>query len=114
MRSAILSAVCSLSLIGSVVQAGPRSALEVLGRDYAFPNQIQGLPGRLPDFEDLRIGTFETSDGVKLAYWEAGTGRPLVFVPGWSSNGAECVNVLYLLRSRYHVYLLDLRAFLDS
>jgi len=29
---------------------------------------------------------------VKLSYWEAGSGKPLVFIPGWSANGAEYIN----------------------
>lgn len=33
----------------------------------------------------------------------------MIFIPGWSANGAEYVNVMYLLRDRYHVYVLDPR-----
>lgn len=84
-------------------------AIAVLGADFTFPNKIDGLPARLSDFRDLEINTFDTSDGVKLAYWEAGKGKPLIFIPGWSANGAEYVNVMYLLRDRYHVYVLDPR-----
>ena len=46
---------------------------------------------------------------MKLAYWEAGNGRPLVFIPGASANGAEYVNIMYLLAKDYHVYVLDPR-----
>jgi pimeloyl-ACP methyl ester carboxylesterase len=67
------------------------------------------MPERLSDFQDLQVNTFTTSDGVKLTYWEAGTGRPLVFVPGWSGNGAQYINVLFLLSKHYHVYVLDPR-----
>jgi len=31
------------------------------------------------------------------------------FVPGFSGNGAEFINLMYLLRSQYHVYVLDSR-----
>lgn len=85
------------------------SAVSVLGKDYSFPNKIKGLPTKLSDFRDLEINSFLTSDGVKLTYWEAGKGKPLIFIPGWSANGAEYVNVLYLLRADYHVYVLDPR-----
>lgn len=85
------------------------SALSVLGADYTFPNQIEGLPVRLSDFDDLKIGSFQTNDGVRLSYWEAGSGQPLIFIPGWSANGAEYINVLYLLREHYHVHVLDPR-----
>jgi pimeloyl-ACP methyl ester carboxylesterase len=84
-------------------------AVTVLGKDYIFPNKIAGLPGKLSDFADLQINTFKTNDGVKLSYWEAGKGRPLIFIPGWSANGAEYVNVMYLLSKRYHIYVLDPR-----
>ena len=40
---------------------------------------------------------------------EAGNGRPLIFVPGWSANGAEYVNVMYLLSKDYRVIVLDPR-----
>ncbi|QEM67573.1 alpha/beta hydrolase [Geobacter sp. FeAm09] len=103
--STILAAILLLS--ANVTLAA--SAISVLGKDYLFPNRIAGLPAKLSDFKDLQINTFKTSDGVKLAYWEAGRGRPLIFIPGWSSNGAEYINVIYLLSKQYHVYVLDLR-----
>ncbi len=85
------------------------SALDVLGQDFVFPNQIEGVPARLSDFTTLQIHHFTTSDGVKLAYWEAGVGEPLVILPGWSGNGADYINVMYLLQSQYLVYVLDPR-----
>ena len=84
-------------------------ALTVLGMDFTFPNKIDGLPQKLSDFKDLQINFFQTSDGVKLAYWEAGSGKPLIFVPAWSASGANYINVLYLLSKHYHVYVLDER-----
>jgi pimeloyl-ACP methyl ester carboxylesterase len=93
----------------SVSAAWANPAIEVLGKDFVFPNKIEGLPSKLSDFGELQINSFQTSDGVKLSYWEAGSGRPLIFVPGWSANGAEYVNVLYLLSRKYHVYVIDPR-----
>ena len=84
-------------------------AISVLGKDYTFPNKIDGLPAKLSDFQDLQINSFVTSDGVKLTYWDAGVGKPLIFVPAWSANGANYINVLYLLSKHYHVYVLDER-----
>lgn len=89
--------------------AHPMPALQVLGQDYTFPNRLEGLPHRLSDFPGLQINRFTTSDRVELAYWEAGQGKPLVFVPGWSGNGAQYVNLLYLLSRHHHVYVLDPR-----
>ena len=84
-------------------------ALEVLGKDFTFPNQIDGLPKHLSDFSDLKINFFKTNDEVKLAYWEAGKGKPLIIIPGWSASGAEFINVIYLLSQHYHTYVLDPR-----
>jgi hypothetical protein len=39
------------------------------------------VPAKLSDFNDLEINSFQTSNGVKLSYWEAGHGTPLVFLP---------------------------------
>lgn len=86
-----------------------QSALGYFGRDYRFPNQIEGLPEKLSDVEGLEIGDFLTSDGVKLSYWECGQGTPLVFVPGWSAGGADYINIIHLLSRRYKVYVLDQR-----
>jgi len=110
MRKFTARIICSLSLVllpTSMVLAAP--AMEVLGKDFVFPNKIAGLPEKLSDFKDLRINTFTTNDGVKLTYWEAGSGKPLIFIPGASANGAEYVNVMYLLSKNYHVYVLDPR-----
>jgi pimeloyl-ACP methyl ester carboxylesterase len=96
-----------LLLCSALVSAAP--AITVLGKDFTFPNKIEGLPAKLSDFKDLQINHFTSSDGVKLAYWEAGQGKPLVFIPGWSANGAEYLNVMYLLSKKYHVYVLDPR-----
>jgi pimeloyl-ACP methyl ester carboxylesterase len=109
MRKLILAAAAALALgaAGGPVAAEP--ALQVLGRDFTFPNQVEGLPAKLSEFKGLEINSFVTNDGVRLSYWEAGKGRPLIFVPGWSANGAEYVNVMYLLSKDYRVIVLDPR-----
>jgi len=109
MKSFLRAAFCTLFLCAATPAVFAAPAIDVLGRDYTFPNKLDGLPARLSDFKGLQIHTFDTSDGVKLSYWEAGTGKPLVFIPGWSANGAEYINVMYLLSKRYHVYVLDPR-----
>jgi pimeloyl-ACP methyl ester carboxylesterase len=100
---------CVLSLFFFASQTMAAPALSVLGQDYSFPNRIEGFPAKLSDFKGLEINFFATSDGVKLSYWEAGEGKPIVFIPGWSANGAEYINVMFLLSKHYHVYVLDPR-----
>ena len=109
MRIGIRTALLALTLIVSSSSVLAAPAMQVLGKDFAFPNTLEGLPAKLSDFKALQINSFETSDGVKLSYWEAGSGKPLVFIPGWSANGAEFINVMYLLSKNYHVYVLDPR-----
>ena len=113
MRLPIRRAASGLALLvaatfaSSIATAAP--ALTVLGQDFTFPNKIDGMPAKLSEFKDLQINHFTTNDGVKLAYWEAGSGKPLIFIPGFTANGAEYLNVMYLLSKRYHVYVLDPR-----
>lgn len=82
---------------------------DLLGKDFTFPHHIAGQPSKAADFADLTISSFTTSDGVDLCYWEAGSGRPLVFIPGWSANGAMYFHLMQLLSQHYHVYVLDVR-----
>lgn len=103
----IFSAVLFIFFIMTSSFAG--TAIEVLGKDFVFPEKISGMPEKLSEFSDLKINSFKTSDGVSIKYWEAGEGEPLVFIPGWSSNGAEYISLLYLLKKNYHVYVVDLR-----
>jgi len=110
MRNLTARILCSLSLaLLSTSMAWAAPAMKVLGKDFVFPNKIAGLPEKLSDFKGLQINSFTTNDGVKLTYWEAGSGKPLIFIPGASANGAEYINVMYLLSKNYHVYVLDPR-----
>lgn len=97
------------ALVTATAWSAAAPAIEVLGQDPTFPHRIPGLPAKLSDFTDLEINRFTTSDGVQLAYWAAGTGKPLVIVPGWAASGADLINVMYLLRQQRRVYVLDPR-----
>jgi pimeloyl-ACP methyl ester carboxylesterase len=102
-----LSVALLLATLTGFVTAAP--AIQVLGRDFSFPNALPGMPQKLSEFPGLQINTFITQDGVKLSYWEAGQGKPLIFIPGWSANGAQYINVMYLLARQYRVIVLDPR-----
>jgi pimeloyl-ACP methyl ester carboxylesterase len=86
-----------------------QSLRSLLGEDLHLPHEIPGQPIRVSDFEDLKLNSFVTSDGVNLAYWEAGAGTPLIFIPGWSANGALYFHLIHILSQHYHVYVLDVR-----
>lgn len=109
MRYLIILSFILGSLVLLPVRSSAAPALEVLGKDFTFPHKIDGLPEHLSDFANLEINFFKTNDGVKLAYWEAGSGKTLIFIPGWSANGAEYFNVMYLLAKHYRVIVLDPR-----
>lgn len=109
MKTLFRTALGLFALLASANLAQAAPAIEVLGKDYTFPSRLEGLPAKLSEFKGLQINSFETSDGVTLSYWEAGSGKPVVFIPGWSANGAEYINVMYLLSQHYHVYVLDPR-----
>ncbi|WP_258395333.1 MULTISPECIES: hypothetical protein [Lonsdalea] len=68
--------VSVMLLMASACSAQAADAVTVLGRDFSFPNKIDGLPQKLSDFKGLQVNSFTTSDGVKLSYWEAGSGEP--------------------------------------
>ncbi|WP_280190824.1 alpha/beta fold hydrolase [Delftia sp. PS-11] len=110
MRKLLLQTIgACVALAGLSGAATAAPAIEVLGRDFQFPNVIEGMPARLSDVKGLQINSFTTNDGVKLSYWEAGQGKPLIFVPGWSANGAQYINLIHLLARTHHVYVLDPR-----
>jgi pimeloyl-ACP methyl ester carboxylesterase len=108
-QNALYGILAALALAALPTPALADPAVHVLGQDFTFPNRIEGLPAKLSDFEDLQINSFVTNDGVRLSYWEAGKGRPVIFIPGWSANGAEYFNVMYLLAKHYRVIVLDPR-----
>ena len=51
-----------------------------------------------PTFKE---GWFTTNDGVKLHYLEAGSGNPLVMIPGWSQSAMEFKYQLTGLSDKY-------------
>jgi len=59
-------------------------------------------------------GTFVTSDGVRLHYIEAGKGRSIVFVPGWTMPADIWQPQIDALGGKYRVIALDLRSQGDS
>ena len=107
--SQLCQVAVALSIAVASMAATGAPALQVLGRDFEFPHRLPDVPSKLSQFRGLEINSFTTNDGVKLSYWEAGSGDPLIFVPGWSANGAQYFNVMALLARHYHVYVLDPR-----
>lgn len=62
----------------------------------------------------VRVDSVSTSDGVKLQYLEAGSGKPLVMIPGWSQTAEQFKHQLLGLSDRYHLLALDMRGHGES
>jgi non-heme chloroperoxidase len=63
---------------------------------------------------EIKEGFFTTSDGVRLHYLEAGSGKPLVMIPGWSQTAAQFKHQLEGLSDRYRVIAIDMRGHGES
>ena len=59
-------------------------------------------------------GSFTTNDGVRLHYVEAGSGKPLVMIPGWSQTAAQFKHQIAGLSDKYHVIAIDMRGHGES
>ena len=62
----------------------------------------------------MKTNSFVTNDGVRLNYLEAGSGRPLVMIPGGSQTAAQFKYQLDGLSENYRVIALDMRGHGDS
>ncbi len=60
------------------------------------------------------VGHVTTSDGVNLHYLEAGTGQPLLLIPGWSQTAEQFKHQIAGLSDRYRVIALDMRGHGES
>ena len=73
----------------------------------ACADQAQAqAPGARPRVEDR---SFTTSDGVHLHYLDAGRGRTILFVPGWSMPAFIWDPQIASLSSRYRTVAMDPR-----
>ncbi len=53
---------------------------------------------------------FKTSDGVRIHYLEAGSGRPIVFIPGWTLPAWIWQKQIDEFSKKYHVIAVDPRS----
>ncbi len=63
---------------------------------------------------DTKEGYFTTNDGTRLHYIEAGSGKPLVMIPGWSQTAAQFRDQIAGLSDRYRVIAIDMRGHGES
>jgi len=57
-----------------------------------------------------KSGFFKTSDGIRIHYLEAGSGRPIVFVPGWTMPAWIWQKQMDEFAKKYHVIAVDPRS----
>jgi non-heme chloroperoxidase len=53
---------------------------------------------------------FTTSDGVKIHYLDSGSGRPIVFIPGWTMPAWIWEKQIAEFSKKYHVVAVDPRS----
>jgi non-heme chloroperoxidase len=63
---------------------------------------------------ELGPGKFKTSDGAVLNYIEAGKGKPLVMIPGWSQTAAMYKHQIAAFSTTHRVIAVDMRGHGDS
>jgi non-heme chloroperoxidase len=57
-----------------------------------------------------KSGFFKTSDGIRIHYLEAGSGRPIVFIPGWTMPAWIWQKQIDEFSKHYHVIAVDPRS----
>jgi pimeloyl-ACP methyl ester carboxylesterase len=60
------------------------------------------------------VGHVTTSDGVSLYYLEAGSGQPILMIPGWSQTAEQFKHQITGLSDRYRVIAVDMRGHGES
>jgi non-heme chloroperoxidase len=58
----------------------------------------------------VKSGSFKTSDGISIHYLEAGSGRPIVFIPGWTMPAWIWQKQIDEFSKHYHVVAVDPRS----
>jgi non-heme chloroperoxidase len=60
--------------------------------------------------QTTKSGFFKTSDGIRIHYVEAGRGRPIVFIPGWTMPAWIWQKQIDEFSKKYHVIAVDPRS----
>jgi pimeloyl-ACP methyl ester carboxylesterase len=58
----------------------------------------------------IKSGFITTNDGIRINYLEAGSGIPLVMIPGWSQTAEQFKNQINGLSDKYRVIAVDMRS----
>ena len=61
-------------------------------------------------FAQAKSASFKTSDGINIHYLESGSGRPIVFIPGWTMPAWIWQKQIDEFSKKYHVVAVDPRS----
>jgi non-heme chloroperoxidase len=71
---------------------------------------ILWAPGVLAQTPAAKSDFYQTSDGTRIHYLEAGSGRAIVFIPGWTMPAWIWQKQIDGLSGKYHVIAVDPRS----
>jgi non-heme chloroperoxidase len=71
---------------------------------------VPGVIAQTTTAATTKSGFIKTSDGVRIHYLEAGSGRPIVFIPGWTMPAWIWQNQIDEFSKHYHVIAVDPRS----
>src|SRR5580704_4208691 len=71
---------------------------------------IVSVPSIQAQTTTAKSGFIKTSDGIRIHYLEAGSGRPIVFIPGWTMPAWIWQNQIDEFSKHYHVIAVDPRS----
>jgi microsomal epoxide hydrolase len=71
---------------------------------------ISLAPAILAQTSAAKSNFFKTSDGTRIHYLEAGSGRAIVFIPGWTMPAWIWQKQIDALSGKYHVIAVDPRS----
>jgi len=60
--------------------------------------------------QTTKSGFIKTSDGIRIHYLEAGSGKPIVFIPGWTMPAWIWQSQIDAFSKKYHVIAVDPRS----
>ncbi|MCI0526284.1 MAG: alpha/beta hydrolase [Nitrospira sp.] len=88
--------------------------MAAIGFSVLAGSTFTGMQSSVQAEEMGKPGQVTMSDGVKLHYLEAGSGKPLLMIPGWSQSAEQFKYQLSGLKDRYRVIALDMRGHGES
>jgi microsomal epoxide hydrolase len=71
---------------------------------------VPGVVAQADLAQTAKSDFFQTSDGIRIHYLDAGSGRPIVFIPGWTMPAWIWQKQIDEFSKNYHVIAVDPRS----